>query len=292
MSVRWLGLATATLTFALMVLGGVVHATGSSLACPDWPTCHGELMPPMVGGVLYEHSHRMLGTLVGIFTLVLAAVLYRRGGARRWLGLGVLGLVIVQGVLGGLTVIYQLPPAVSTAHLATAFAFLGTLLYISTNDAPKAQVPARVASLLTIATAGVFLQSVLGALVRHTRAGIACGTDPLLCAGSLWPVHELGRLQMEHRGAAILVTLLVVTAVVAIVREPRCRRLRPLAFLSLALVVVQVGLGLLTVMTVLEVVTVTGHLATGALLFVVLLWQRLVIRQAGSEAWAAVRSPA
>lgn len=292
MSARWLALATAALTFALMLLGGVVHATESSLACPDWPTCYGELMPEMVGGVLYEHSHRMLGTLVGLFTIALAVVLFRRGGKLRWVGLGAVVLVVFQGALGGATVLLRLPPAVSTAHLATAFLFLGTLIYVSRSGAPKVEVPPRLATFVSVALVAVFAQCVLGALVRHSGAAAACGTDPYACAGVLWPTSALGRLQMLHRGAGIVVTLIVVGTAVAVVREPRCRSLRPYAFATVALVVLQMVLGVLSLTSALEVATVTGHLAVATLLYGVLLWLRLGLRHPDPECSATVRAPA
>src|SRR5262245_13322574 len=76
---RRLAVATAVATFLLLLVGGLVNPTGSSLACPDWPLCYGSPFPPMVGGIFYEHSHRLFATGVGILTVVLAVLLWRGG---------------------------------------------------------------------------------------------------------------------------------------------------------------------------------------------------------------------
>src|SRR5688572_15926415 len=112
------GVLTAAATVALVFIGGLVTSTGSGLAVPDWPLSYGQLMPPMVGGVFYEHGHRMAATAVGLLTLVLAiwtARVESRPGVRR-LAWGALAAVIAQGVLGGLTVIYLLPTPISVTH--------------------------------------------------------------------------------------------------------------------------------------------------------------------------------
>src|SRR5438045_8545436 len=102
--------ATAVATFLLLCVGGLVNPTGSSLACPDWPLCFGSAFPKMVGGVFYEHSHRLAATTVGLLTIALAVAMFARGGARLGLyGLGALGLVIAQGVRGGIRAILPLP---------------------------------------------------------------------------------------------------------------------------------------------------------------------------------------
>src|SRR5215204_2676696 len=108
--------AVAFATFVLLVIGGTVNPTGSSLACPE-PTfvCHGELFPPMVGGVFYEHGHRLAAMSVGLLQIVLTWLLIRRG--RKILGVALLGMVIAQGLLGAITVQYKLPWYVSTSHL-------------------------------------------------------------------------------------------------------------------------------------------------------------------------------
>src|SRR5512137_401540 len=98
--------ATAAATFALLVVGGMVHATGSSLACPDWPLCYGQFFPSMEGGVLYEHGHRLVALAVSILTLSLALVTWRRHAepAVRYGSLLALALVLFQASLGALTV--------------------------------------------------------------------------------------------------------------------------------------------------------------------------------------------
>lgn len=283
MRTRWqrpLALTTAALTAALMVLGGVVHATESSLACPDWPTCHGQWMPEMIGGVLYEHSHRMLGTLVGLLTIALAVALWRRGGLWRAAGLAAVALVIAQGILGGLTVVLELPPPVSTAHLATAFTFLALLLRVAHDGAPVHDAPEPVARWTGLAALLVFAQCVVGALVRHGDGGTACGVDPITCAGVWAPTWELGRLQMFHRAVALLVTGVVGIACVATLRSDTCRPLRGAALGAVALVLGQVALGVLTVTSAVDETIVTLHLAGGIALFALMLWMRLSVRQA------------
>src|SRR6478609_3888692 len=117
-------------TVLLVLAGSLVTSTDSGLSVPDWPTTYGWSMftfPPSkwVGGILYEHSHRLIASTVGFLTIVLAVWLWREE-RRRWmkrLGGAALGAVVAQGLLGGLTVLFYLPAAISIAHAALAEIF-------------------------------------------------------------------------------------------------------------------------------------------------------------------------
>jgi cytochrome c oxidase assembly protein subunit 15 len=164
------------MTFVLILFGGLVTNTGAALAVPDWPTTFGHNMflypwSSMVGSIFYEHSHRLLGALVGLLTLALAAVLWPRGGLVRGLGVLAVGAVIVQGVLGGLRVI-MLQDTLAIVHgcLAQAFFALVVVLAALTSRVSSAPGPVADASLRTLTAAGVavvYLQIVLGALLTH-----------------------------------------------------------------------------------------------------------------------------
>ncbi len=176
-------LFTAFCTFFLLVAGALVTSNDAGLAVPDWPLSYGSLTPPMVGGVFYEHGHRMIATFVGILTIVLTVWLWRREPGRwvRRLGLLALGAVVAQGVLGGLTVLFYLPVGISVAHACLAQIFFGTVVSLALftsrwwqSELPKledAGAP-RVRSLAVWSVAIVFLQLVLGAAFRHGGFGI------------------------------------------------------------------------------------------------------------------------
>lgn len=257
-----LALATAAATWLLLLVGGLVHGTGSGLACPDWPTCYGSLFPRMAGGVLYEHSHRLFASAVGLLTVALAVALARGGRAR--LGALAVALVVAQGVLGGLTVIWKLPDLVSTAHLAVSLLFFATVLWAawSTRERVLAVVPPAARRLAGLAAAAVYAQAVLGALVRHTESGLAC-SGWVLCGGSLWPdAHPSMRLHMAHRLGGVAVAALVVAAAVA------AWRIRPRAARALvALVAAQIVLGFASVRTGLALWAVQAHLGVAAALW-------------------------
>src|SRR5207253_3117631 len=116
----------AASTLFLIFAGAMVTSTGSGLAVPDWPLSYGKLFPPMVGGIFYEHGHRMVAATVGLLTVIQAIWLQRRSRKRalRILGWAAVGAMIVQGLLGGLTVLFLLPPAISIAHAGLAEIFL------------------------------------------------------------------------------------------------------------------------------------------------------------------------
>ena len=209
-----LAVATSVATFALLLVGGTVNPTGSSLACPDWPTCSGSFFPEMTGGVLFEHSHRLVATLVGVMSIGVAAAAWKTSA--RWLTLGALALVIFQGVLGGVTVILRLPTIVSTTHLATAMLFFSLTIFLAFRLRPGATDGTEslkgVRKLALIGAAVVYLQIVLGALVRHTLSGRAC-LDLPLCGGEWWPAYGPAALHMFHRyvGVAALVAVIAVS---------------------------------------------------------------------------------
>jgi cytochrome c oxidase assembly protein subunit 15 len=172
-----LALGTAVATAVLIVFGGLVTNTGAALAVPDWPNTFGHnlfLYPwsRMVGGIFYEHSHRLLGATVGLLTLALATLLWRRGGLLRVLGVVAVATVIAQGVLGGLRVVL-LRDELAMVHgpLAQAyFALVVALVYFTSSAARTAVAPPNARPLRALAIAAVaatYAQIILGALITH-----------------------------------------------------------------------------------------------------------------------------
>lgn len=296
-SLRYLALFTAVLTWFLILIGGIVHGTGSSLACPDWPTCYGSFFPEMKGGIFFEHSHRLVAALTGLLTVILCVLLWKQGkGALRKAGVAAAALVIFQGILGGITVIYRLPTAVSTAHLATSMIFLCLVAGIAFACFPQRSPVSGEAlrglkSWLIPALVLVYLQIVLGALVRHTGAGLACLDIPL-CRGSLWPegAPPILQVHMLHRLAGAVVGVVVLaTSWRAYRASSGFPALRLLSLAAPALVLLQIGLGLWSVHSALGLFPVTAHLGVGALLLVVFFLMNLgvILAQRGTAAGEA-----
>jgi heme o synthase len=276
--------ATAVATYLLILIGGLVHGTGSSLACPDWPTCYGSLMPKMEGGVLVEHSHRIAAGTVVVLTLVLATLLTRSHAPAlrrlRPFGWLAVALVFAQALLGGITVLLRLPTPISTAHTATSLLFFLTVLYIAVRARPEAAVlppatsaavsPPGVGRFALVAAVAVYFQMVLGGLVRHSGAALAC-TDVPLCRGSLWPdAHPTVLIQALHRLNAVAVGLLVLASAIVTFRRAARPSPRFLGVLAPILVGVQIWLGLRSVTSFLDLATVESHLAVATALLAVL----------------------
>lgn len=264
---------TAACTLALIFVGGLVTSTGSGLAVPDWPLSYGMLMPPMVGGVFYEHGHRMAASFVGFLTLVLAFWTWRRetrAGVRR-LGWIALAAVITQGLLGGLTVIFLLPTAISVTHacLAQTFFLLTIAMAYGTSRewlgaARSEEDLAGVRVAAYAATAVVYVQLLLGALMRHLDAGLSIPDFPL-AFGQLVPPLGDPRVAVHfaHRLGALAVLAAVGRAVYCAHRSGDVRFVRPARLLAL-LVLVQVSLGASVIWTGKAVYPTTAHVATGA----------------------------
>jgi cytochrome c oxidase assembly protein subunit 15 len=271
-------------TFILIFIGGLVTSTDSGLAVPDWPTTYGHFMfsfplSQMVGGILYEHGHRLVASIVGMLMVILAVWLWIKE-PRRWvkhLGLLALLAVIVQGILGGLTVLFLLPTAISVSHGALAQTFfcltVGLALFTSKEwqQTPiKIEDPHRPAlpTLAIATTAAVFLQLILGAVMRHTKSGLAIPDFPL-ALGRLIPPFDSAKIAIHfsHRLGALIVSVLIVWTVVRIMRYYREEKklFHPALFLIGALLA-QLTLGAFTVWTQKDVIITTMHVATGALI--------------------------
>jgi cytochrome c oxidase assembly protein subunit 15 len=174
---------TASSTFLLLIAGALVTSNDAGLSVPTWPLAWGSVTPPMVGGIVYEWSHRVIAASVGFLTIILTAWLWmaEKRSWVRWLGLAALGGVIAQGILGGLTVRMFQPPAVSAAHATLAQLFFSTVVAIAFFTSPwwQGEIPEledaatpRLRSLTIWTIAAVFLQLILGAAFRHKGFGI------------------------------------------------------------------------------------------------------------------------
>jgi len=253
---------TAGATLVLIFVGALVTSTGSGLAVPDWPLSFGQVFPPMVGGVLFEHGHRLAAAFVGLLTVTLM-VLLTQWEPRVWvcwLARGAVLAVLLQGALGGMTVLLRLPLAVSVTHACLAQAFLCLVVTLAVCTAPSWQ--ARQAGggeqqqpalwvLATITAVMVYLQLILGALMRHMGAGLAIPDFPL-AFGRLVPslVSSAVVVHFIHRLGALAVTLCVGWTIARVLSQYRSERrlLRPALLLG-GLVLLQPTLGALTIWT-------------------------------------------
>lgn len=237
---------------------------------PDWPTSFGSLykIPKLVGGVKFEHTHRMIAQVAGLLTIILA-VWTRRVEKRRWmrfLGLAALGTVIAQGILGGLTVLFYLPPAISSAHavLAQTFFCIAVVMALFTErrwleEQPRVEFDHRRPSLFTLTVLSIFVlyvQLLFGAMFRHHGM-------------SWWP-------HVVH--AAVVSFVLAWTAVRALTVYPHIEAVRRPAVLLLSLLIAQLCLGFTAFLTRVAwgrdaqqpelpmVLSTVTHVAVGALL--------------------------
>ncbi len=296
----------AVCTFFLIIAGGLVTSTGSSLAVPDWPLAYGMVFPPMVGGILYEHGHRLIASFVGLLTVILTVWLWRKE-ERRWvkgLGIAALAAVITQGLLGGLTVVLLLPTPISVAHATLAQTFFAIVTSIAlftsrwwiTSPSVTGGAGSSLFKLSIVTALVVYIQLILGALMRHTGSGLVVPDFPL-AYGQLFPslsVEALARynqqlidtnlrlfadgaitssqilIHMIHRMWAVIVAVMVSIFVTKLLRSPQLPlRLKNLCYLLVCLIAVQIVLGAYTVLSQKGVEITTAHVVVGALILVV-----------------------
>jgi cytochrome c oxidase assembly protein subunit 15 len=237
-----------------------------------------------VGGIFYEHGHRLIASGVGFLTIILTVWLWLSEPRRwvRWLGVVSLAAVITQGVLGGLTVLFFLPAAISTAHAALAEIFFCLVVSIALFTAPSwragAAAPAplersarasdpNLRTIATATTALIYVQILLGATMRHTEAGLAIPDFPLMF-GHLLPTHWDPKIAVHfaHRVGALVVVVSVITTWIQVQRHrAEHRDLTRLAAFLVAMVAVQFSLGAATVLSGLNVGINSLHVVCGAL---------------------------
>ena len=261
---------TAGVTFCLLIAGALVTSNDAGLSVPDWPTSFGSIykIPHMVGGVRFEHTHRMIAEFVGLLTIILAIWTWRVE-KRRWmkaLAVGALGTVVAQGVLGGLTVLFYLPPAISSAHAALAQTFFCIAVVIAVftgrrwvEEVPEVELDSRRPSLITLSLLSIFVlyvQLILGAMFRHH--------------GMSWWPHVVN--------APVVALVLTWTAVRALAVYAKMEAVRRPAIALLGLMITQLCLGFVVFLTRVEwgrdavqpelpmVMSTVAHVGVGALL--------------------------
>jgi protoheme IX farnesyltransferase len=281
-----------------MVVGATVSATGAGLACPDWPLCHGRLVPPLERLVLIEYGHRLLASAVGILMIGLAVVTWRQRPARRGLrGLmaGLLALLALQVGLGGATVLSELKPIIIGTHLTAAMIFLALLVVFAARahwDGVAASTmpgpPPGLRRAVHVAVAAAFAQIVLGGFTSALGAGLACPEFPLCGSRLIPPADPLVLLHATHR---VLAFVLAVAAAVAAARARASGDAfaRRVAALVVLLVIVQITLGALNVVTRLALPVRIAHLGGAAALLAVLV--ALLVRVRLVAATAPDRAP-
>ena len=334
---RYFSYLLVAMTLALIFLGGLVKSHEAGLAVPDWPTTYGQnmfLYPPSewTGGIFYEHTHRLLASVVGLITLILCVwVAWTKMPIWfKMLASLALVMVVMQGILGGLTVLLMLPTAVSVSHgvLAQSFLVVTVLIaYTLSREAFKRRegstntTAPKVAPWALVLMVAIFGQLILGAIMRHSDAGLAVPDFPLMGGqlvptfsdsmlanidghrtdiafeyGMLLPAVTKGQVAVHllHRLGAVLI---LAAAVVLTLRARRfaagnARVLRTVYALD-ALILVQATLGVLTIWTIRQPTITSVHVVLGAgllALCTVLLLRCLPVRLEARE--SAVEAPA
>lgn len=254
----------------MIIAGALVTSNDAGLSVPDWPTSFGSLykIPKLVGGVKFEHTHRMIAQVAGLLTIILAVWMWRTE-KRRWLrilAIAALGTVVAQGILGGLTVLFFLPPPISSAHAALAQTFfcIAVAMALFTGrrwieEVPRVEFDHRKPSLFTLTLLSIFVlyvQLILGAMFRHHGL-------------SWWP-------HVVHAGVVSFV--LAWTAVRALSVYAQIEPIRRPAILMLSLLIAQLCLGFTAFLTRVSwgkdavqpelpmVISTVTHVAVGALL--------------------------
>ncbi|MGH2663107.1 MAG: heme o synthase [Actinomycetota bacterium] len=273
---RRLSTATAISTLALVAIGGVVRATGSGDACPDWPRCFGRYLPPLEFHTLIEYSHRLAAAITGLLILITAWVAWRRerrDPAVLWPIVVAVGVVLVQAAIGRLRIVGGARAAIVTLHFLVAMGLVALVMMTAAATRLRRPDPGQgdptvdhgFRRLAWWTLAATLLLLAVGAYVRGEGAGLVFLDWPLM-DGRLVPYLETNGTvaAFVHR---LLAAIVVVMGGVLAWRARRVahRGVRALAWLAFGLLVVQAGLGAAAVLTELSAPAVAGHVAGSSL---------------------------
>jgi heme a synthase len=263
--------------FLLLVWGNIVAGLKAGLGCPDWPLCHGRVLPPFRWDIYIELTHRILGAVASTFLIIFSFKRFRdyQGGARVIPLLAAL-LLMVQIVLGGIVVLLELPVDLTTVHFANAILIFSLALYMTYFDGKERE------PLFSIRNYGILFfllglmvisQAVLGAYARHSGAGLACPDFPR-CLGYWIPPELSGTVltHFSHRIFAYIIFTMVFAIFISTFLSSDLRRSRSKVLILLCLIVVQITIGVGIIHSKLYFLTTALHLAVALLILSAVLY--------------------
>ena len=264
---------TILFLYLLMIMGAFVTSTGSGLACPDWPLCYGSVRPPFRMNIWFEWGHRLLGGATGLLLIVSTVFVWMRyKGAARILTAMILGLLLIGVLIGGLTVVTEAPYldnffriAIVSSHLIIATMVLTSLIFTLRKISGNNNVAEKGYAFFLFCL--VYLQVILGILVRYSKASLACPDFPL-CQGQIIPYlgNSAVALHFTHRITAGAVLLFTIFLLYRAIKRSRGIRFEAI---TLSLVILQAAFGISLILTGMFLPVIILHGATG---FILLGW--------------------
>jgi cytochrome c oxidase assembly protein subunit 15 len=279
LAIKRVALFSILVTYLLIVFGGYVASSNSGMGCgPDWPLCNGLVIPNLKGATLIEFTHRLIGAVLLILTLSLFFMLSRANVDRdvRFVSRGMIGLLVVQVLLGAVVVVLDLPAIVVTIHLLIAMIYLFSLIWIWMKMAQKdlyhhtysslsAPLHKTIKNHFNVILVFLILTLVFGAYIKHQSYGLACGW--LGCGDEILPVTVPQILQSIHRGLALISCVyIIVLAYLAFVKKWGASLQKRLALVAFT-VLIQILIGVATIISVIDVSWAVLHLAVGTAVF-------------------------
>lgn len=329
---HWFALFAGFSTIFLIVAGATVTSTVSGDSVPDWPLSYGTLNPPMIGGIFWEHSHRLIAGFTGIVIGLLAIALWMKEPRKyvKWFGMTALIAVVIQAILGGLRVLIVSTEgvqdaavqmtgsgnieatriAITVTHASLAQTILCMVFsvalftskwWLNGSEASQSGLPkkARVVSIGLVAI--VFLQLVIGAIVRHTGSGLIIPDFPLSFGQILPPFGDLPNnpnapfpltdqefflkvlIHFAHRMTALVILGWVIYLFAAFRKSERIGKLASIIF---GLTLIQVFLGAMNIWTAKSIYSTIPHVAIGALILacsVMLMWWAIRLKDGAGD---------
>ncbi len=272
-----IGKITLFLLFLLLVWGNLVAGLKAGLACPDWPLCHGSVLPPFRWDIYMEFMHRVIGAVTSLFLVILSYQRFRSySGLIKLVPSLVVILLLIQIVLGGIVVLMELPVDLTTYHFANAIVIFSLTLYLVFFDSRERKPVFSIdgyKGIFFFLGILIFIQAVLGAYVRHSDSGLACPDFPT-CLGYWIPPGLSGMIlnHFVHRAFAYLISVILIALLISTYTASGLRVYRRPVHIILGLVIVQIILGVGVIHAKLNFAVTALHLTVALLILSVVLY--------------------